>query len=446
MKWQGTELEGIPPAAHAGGDVSDRRRRPAVLGRSVDARPRGEGRWAASDVLATAAVILALFGITGYVNATPLGSAEDDPDELFAETWDQAGGDLVPGAGTLLELVSSAQADQDVPAALQPSPPASASVIPPDRPGDVAQPTLPPAVPSSTPVAAVTTPESPTVGPSNAGSGGADGEPTDAQPAPTELPRPDVRSGAAPAPPSGTATLPNGPTEPPDGPAMPAPRQAVPPEIPSTDAGGTDATPVPAPAPVPLATPPPVPITTPTPVPTEVTPVSTAVPLEPAATPGHAPTSAPTATSPTVPAPSSTPTGPVTPTPAPSSVIISTDAPVSGFMEMENMRPGARITRSVNVVNGGRLPFLSYTLTTVAVNAPTPLWTDPINGLHLRVTRDTSVIYEGPIAVTDLDLGATVAPGATDTVDLTVYVPHQAGNVIQGHAQTITIIWTATGG
>lgn len=110
------------------------------------------------------------------------------------------------------------------------------------------------------------------------------------------------------------------------------------------------------------------------------------------------------------------------------------------------MRPGARITRSVNVVNGGRLPFLSYTLTTVAVNAPTPLWTDPINGLHLRVTRDTSVIYEGPIAVTDLDLGATVAPGATDTVDLTVYVPHQAGNVIQGHAQTITIIWTATGG
>jgi hypothetical protein len=100
----------------------------------------------------------------------------------------------------------------------------------------------------------------------------------------------------------------------------------------------------------------------------------------------------------------------------------------------------------VNVFNGGRLPFTSYTFATAAVDAPTLLWTDPVNGLRLRLRRGTIVLYEGPIAVRDLTLGVTLAPGGADLLELSVYLPSQAGNVVQGLTQTVSITWTATGG
>jgi hypothetical protein len=142
--------------------------------------------------------------------------------------------------------------------------------------------------------------------------------------------------------------------------------------------------------------------------------------------------------------PPATPTA--TSTPTTGSVVIRTDAPATGLMTIGNLRPGACAIQNVNVFNAGRLPFTTYTLTTAAVDAPTVLWTDTTNGLQLRVRRGTMVIYDGPLAVTDRDLGASMAPGASDALELSVCLPATAGNAAQGRSQTVSISWTATGG
>ena len=111
---------------------------------------------------------------------------------------------------------------------------------------------------------------------------------------------------------------------------------------------------------------------------------------------------------------------------------------------MANMRPGDCVTQNVTVFNMSRNPFLTCTLTTSAVGTATALWTDQLNGLQLRVRRDTSVLYDGPVAVTTLDLGTPITAGASDILDLSVCLPPAAGNSIQGAAQTTALTWTAT--
>jgi hypothetical protein len=110
------------------------------------------------------------------------------------------------------------------------------------------------------------------------------------------------------------------------------------------------------------------------------------------------------------------------------------------------MRPGDCATQTVAVFNAGRLAFSTYTLTTAPANGPTILWTDSATGLQLRVRRGTTVLYDGPIAITDLGLGASMAPGDTDMLELRVCLPTTAGNAAQGLSQTVSITWTATGG
>ena len=80
------------------------------------------------------------------------------------------------------------------------------------------------------------------------------------------------------------------------------------------------------------------------------------------------------------------------------------------------------------VAFAGRLPFQSYTLTTSAATTATILWTDQAAGLQLRVRRGTTVLYSGPVAVSELDLAAAMQPGDTDTLELGVCLPAQAGN------------------
>lgn len=113
---------------------------------------------------------------------------------------------------------------------------------------------------------------------------------------------------------------------------------------------------------------------------------------------------------------------------------------------MANARPGACRASSVTVFNAGRLPFQTYTLTTSAVGAQTPLWTDPTDGLQLTVQRGAAQLYDGPIAVSGLDLGISIAPGDVDALTLVVCLPATAGNAMQGQAQTVAITWTASGG
>jgi len=113
-------------------------------------------------------------------------------------------------------------------------------------------------------------------------------------------------------------------------------------------------------------------------------------------------------------------------------------------MSMANMRPGTCATQNVTVFNVGRNPFLTYTVTTSVVDTPTPLWTDALNGLQLRIRRGTTVLYDGSLAVTGLDLGMSIAAGASDLLELNVCLPPSAGNAVQGAAQTIALTWTAT--
>src|SRR6266540_930057 len=185
------------------------------------------------------------------------------------------------------------------------------------------------------------------------------------------------------------------------------------------------ATSVPAETPVPTAPLPPEPTNPPRPT---NTPRPTATPIPATTTAGPTATPGPTATA------------------IPENVIIAVDAPAIGFIGASSMTPGTAVTRIVTVHNTGTLPFNTYTLSTSPSGAVTALWSDPAGGLQLRVRRGRTVIYEGTIAVTGLNLGATLGPGGIDALEITVYLPTTAPDSIQGLSQTLAFTWTATGG
>ena len=115
-------------------------------------------------------------------------------------------------------------------------------------------------------------------------------------------------------------------------------------------------------------------------------------------------------------------------------------------MVMANMRPGSCAVQQITVTNVGLLPFTSYSLTTSPASAATMLWTDPANGLQLRIRRGSTVIYDGPLAVTGLSVGGQLQPGEPDLLEFGVCLPALAGNSAQGQTQTVTLTWTAIGG
>ena len=94
-------------------DQQKRRRRGAIIWGRTTVAPTSGGRWAATDVLTTLAVILFLFAATGYANATPLGAVEDSLDALFAEVWDNADDEMIANtAGSMIEMVRAAREDE----------------------------------------------------------------------------------------------------------------------------------------------------------------------------------------------------------------------------------------------------------------------------------------------------------------------------------------------
>ncbi|MGE3910098.1 MAG: hypothetical protein AB7K36_12140 [Chloroflexota bacterium] len=461
----------------------------------------GSSRRTTSDVLSTVAVILMLFGITGYVNTTPIAYGEDNLDELFAEVWDDRNETVAPGSpGSLLDLVRSAQEDARTSAA----PPAQVSAAATTPPSAENQPPAPTAAgrsmlpggtqppintpppfstpqpfgvapaPASSPAARsrqTATPDSAPsqVAPASSVASSADAPPPPLPPSPNFVRpiRPAGTSGESAPPPSSaedpasagrTAPAVPGPTQaapevgPPTGvPTLGALPVALPTDTLPTLEPVTEPTAIPDPTERPRATPTQTRAATATAAPPAAatavtTPVATvtAVP-SPTASPVTTETPVPTSTSaPTLtPIPPQTPTS--TPTPQPGYVVIQTDAPASGAMSLANMRPGACATRQIIVSNVGSLPFTTYSLSTSASGTATVLWTDPLNGLQLRVQRNATVLYDGAIAVTGLDLGAALQPGESDTITLDICLPPQAGNAAQGQSQTITLTWTAIG-
>ena len=90
---------------------------PSVIAEAGAGAPNLEVSRDRSDLLVALAVILLLFGVTGYVNAMPLGAAEDDLDELLAEVWDRrddaalAAANGGAGPDAMLDLANAAVDD-----------------------------------------------------------------------------------------------------------------------------------------------------------------------------------------------------------------------------------------------------------------------------------------------------------------------------------------------
>jgi hypothetical protein len=79
----------------------------------------------------------------------------------------------------------------------------------------------------------------------------------------------------------------------------------------------------------------------------------------------------------------------------------------------------------------------------------TPLFTDSTNGLRVRLqlttgsgsSLTTSQIYDGPINFTNVGFGV-LAPNATHTVTITVYLPDGVPNAHQAITQNVSFAFT----
>lgn len=229
-----------------------------------------------------------------------------------------------------------------------------------------------------------------------------------------------------------------------------------------------EATPL-APVVVPTALPENTAIATEIPVPTAVPPTVAPAPTVAVPTPVPPPTVAPPTAVPTVvptveeipptaipPTPTLTPTLTPTPTQTPSGpsptptipVLLDLSLPQSGngysaiFSGNVVLNPGNVSERTLNVQNNGALPF-TYSLTTNGGSGI--LWTDLVNGLHMEITRDSNVVYNGPLQATNVTLG-TLAKGEQDVIIITVYLPSTAGSQFQGLNVSVNFDFTAVGG
>src|SRR6187551_2752839 len=88
-----------------------RKRRAVVPGRTPVASGGGGSHWTALDLLSTLATVLFLFSVTGYANATPLGTVEDTLDAFFEEVWDSADEATIASQRTMIDMVRSAHED-----------------------------------------------------------------------------------------------------------------------------------------------------------------------------------------------------------------------------------------------------------------------------------------------------------------------------------------------
>jgi hypothetical protein len=108
----------------------------------------------------------------------------------------------------------------------------------------------------------------------------------------------------------------------------------------------------------------------------------------------------------------------------------------SGVLEM---KAGETITRTVNIQNNGTRTFRYY-LSTSGGNGL--LWTDPGNGLQMRVQKNGTDVYAGPLEMPDQQIGQ-LARGGQDTLVITVSLPATAGNAYQGLSTGVSYNFTA---
>jgi Camelysin metallo-endopeptidase len=142
----------------------------------------------------------------------------------------------------------------------------------------------------------------------------------------------------------------------------------------------------------------------------------------------------------------------------------STGSTASLPMNAAGFVPGDSISRSVDLVNSGNLGFSGISLTS-ATTASSVLDTDRVNGLQLSVKSCSTTWVESVTAgvatytcagvTTNLVTGpavnvagmpgiASVNPGGSDHLVVTLSLPTTAGNEFQGKTSALTVAFTGS--
>jgi len=120
--------------------------------------------------------------------------------------------------------------------------------------------------------------------------------------------------------------------------------------------------------------------------------------------------------------------------------------------------PGASVTQAMNLVNDGDSALASVRLGTVATESSI-MDTDTVNGLQMTVESCsvawaadwtcsgsvTTLLASGPVVRdTVLSTPASLAPGATDRLAVTLSLPAAAGDAFKAQASELALTFTAT--
>jgi hypothetical protein len=126
-------------------------------------------------------------------------------------------------------------------------------------------------------------------------------------------------------------------------------------------------------------------------------------------------------------------------------------------LAFDGVLPGGATTRTVSIVNDGSSDLASVTMTAVAT-VSSVLDTDRSLGVQMTVSScsvpwspdavcagaERTVLPDGPvIREAALDRPASLAPGGTDHLALTVSLPETAGNEFAGRSSALEFTFTA---
>jgi hypothetical protein len=105
-----------------------------------------------------------------------------------------------------------------------------------------------------------------------------------------------------------------------------------------------------------------------------------------------------------------------------------------------NMAPGAAASELMTVRNDSGEPF---TLSLQATGTTNRLWDDLQMGVWEQGTAAPSPLPQLLLWTTQPNPLTTLAPGASVTFEIELYLPPSAGNADQGLAATIAFVWHA---
>ena len=127
-------------------------------------------------------------------------------------------------------------------------------------------------------------------------------------------------------------------------------------------------------------------------------------------------------------------------------------------LAFNGVAPGASVTQVLNLVNDGNSALASVRLGTVATKSSV-MDTDTVNGLQMTVRSCsvawaadatcsgtvTTLLAAGPaVRDTVLSTPASLAPGATDRLAVTLSLPASAGDAFKSQVSELALTFTAT--